>query len=155
MKSRHHIFGLQKKRLQKKDYKRQKSLACRRKYYKRQKEEKKCPLSETLHLDSKKKKKTLFDLLINWCWQWTWCAHRSSFQVHFLFSPPLPLSSSSWFAVCCWVSGFFFFFGWRGVCFAIAHCCWVKSTSSAGKTQENKQKELLYKKRLLDFFRLI
>ena len=38
-----------------KDYKRQKSLACRRKYYKRQKEEKKRPLFETLHLDSKKK----------------------------------------------------------------------------------------------------
>ena len=60
MKSHHHIFDLQKKRLQKKDYKSQKFLACRKKYYKRQKEEKKRPLSETLHLDSKKKKNTLW-----------------------------------------------------------------------------------------------
>ena len=59
-----------------KDYKRQKSLACRRKDYKRQKEEtnkkerrKKNPLSNSLYLDSKKKTLILVGLLISWCWQ--------------------------------------------------------------------------------------
>ena len=64
-----------------KNYKRQKSLACRRKDYKRQKEEtnkkkakkrkkkKKHSLSNSLHLDSKKKTLFLVGLLISWCWK--------------------------------------------------------------------------------------
>ena len=82
-----------------KDYKKQKSLACRRKYYKRQKEEKNRPLSDSLQSPSwfKKTKNTLF---------FCWLTHQLVLaidlmcsqifiSVHFLFSPPLPLLSSS------------------------------------------------------------
>ena len=63
------------------------------------KERRKKTHSLTLSILNIKKTVFLVGLLINWCWQQTWCVHRASFQVRFLFSLPLPLSSSSWFDV--------------------------------------------------------
>ena len=73
--------------------------------------------THSLHLDSKKKTLFLVGLLINWSWQQTWCVHRSSFQVRYLFSLPLPLSSSSWFAA--GVLGFSFFFFLLNFCLVV------------------------------------
>ena len=60
MKSHHHIFDLQKKRLQKKDYKSQKFLACRKKITKgrRKKKNAHSPRLSILIQKKKKKKKT-------------------------------------------------------------------------------------------------
>ena len=127
-----------------KDYKKQKSLACRRKYYKRQKEEKNRPLSVSLRSSSwfKKTKNTLF-----FCWlthQLVLAIDLMCLQIFisgsfFVFSS----FASFVFFIVCWV---FFFFGWRGVCFAIAHCCWVKSTSSCGKRTNKETKGFYFTK---------
>ena len=94
---------------------RKKRQIIKKKDRKKKEQKKKHLLSDSILI----LKKTLFlvGLLINWCWQQTWCIYRSSFQVHFLFSLPLPLSSSSWFAIGC--LSFFFLEE------EFAHCCWV------------------------------
>ena len=57
MKSHHHIFDLQKKRLQKKDYKSQKFLACRKKITKGRRKKKNAHSPRLSILIKKKKKK--------------------------------------------------------------------------------------------------
>ena len=85
---------MQKKRLQKSEKSKKKHIKKGRK----KKEEKKN--THSLHLDSKKKKNTPFSWLTHQLvLAIDLVVHRSSFQVRFLFSLSLPLSSSSWFAV--------------------------------------------------------
>ena len=149
MKSHHHIFGLHKKRLQKKDYKRQKSLTCRRKYYKKQKEEKKGPLFETLHLDSKKKHSLTYSsigvdnrlgVLTDLHFRFVFC---------FLLLCLFRLLHGLQFAAGCLGFFFIFFIFFLLKRSLLCYCSLLLSKDYKQCRQENKQKDLknlLYKK---------